>query len=530
MRKLLVLFAVLLCALNFSRAQDAGLPFCTPEQWDTMEKIRPRFDEIDALFESVETEEDFLGYFAAALSLRNDLWSDPPLCEPYIEIATLVGQILDDNVILNPMYWFYTGDSDTDRMLGGDEWSAGDYAYLFGLGAKSIASALGLGPWHASEDDSAIPTACTYAQKQRVIRAKRQAYVNVLRGGFAVDTVEDLLRFDEEQLAFRETALTDLPLCAEAYDAAKQVTHISADFVAAHALAFSGVAPASNPSLQQILNGIEQLPAWIIPREYRDPARVRRLFVNNLPACTEAQLAKAAGISHPLIGPVGEFDEGVIAEMTRQQLLAYATIDIAWRAETLSRFPQCAEAFEIALLMSQTGTDIVAAGAIAVSGAPRAENLYHDQVLGAVEALSLRLAQLPEASAEESAVDANTNSLTSCTIPQLRVIGNMVVGPFGEVAKTALNMGETSGASRYAEAQFAWRANNLPYLPACSGAIDLAFLFNSQTDDTAAAYALGVFAGVITEANPYIEEIGAFGDRFDRLLADLIDLAPELKL
>ena len=212
-------------------------------------------------------------------------------------------------------------------------------------------------------------------------------------------------------LAFRETALTDLPLCADAYDAAKQVTHISADFVAAHAQAFSGMAPASNPSLQQIMDSIEQLPAWIIPIELRDAERVRRLFDSNLPACTEAQLAEAAGISHPLIGHVGEFDEGVITEMTRQQMLASATSEIAWRAQNLPRFPRCAEAFEIALLLSQTGTDIVAAGGDEPSQAlHRAENLYLDQALRGVEALQLRLAQLPERQApEESAVDGRVH-------------------------------------------------------------------------------------------------------------------------
>ena len=530
MRKCLILGLALLCAVNFTHAQDLDLPFCTPEQWEKMTEIRPRFDEVDALFESVETENDFLGYFAAAIDLRNDLWRDPPLCEPYIEIATLVGQISNDNVILNPMYWFYTGDNDTDRRLGGDEWSAGELAYLFGLGAKSIASALGLGPWEASDENSEIPAACSYVQKQRIIRAKRQDYVNILRGGFAVDTIEDLLRFDDEQLAFRATAFVDLPLCADAYNAAMQVTHISADFVAAHALAFSGVAPASNPSLQQIVGHIGQLPAWIIPREYLDPARVRRLFDYNLPQCTEAQLAEVAGISHPLLGIAGEFDESAITAATRQQMLAYATIEIAWRAENLSRFPKCAEAYEIALLMSQTGTDVAVAAAIAVSGAPRDENLYLDQVLRGIEALQLRLAQLPETTVSGSAAAANTYSLPPCTIPQLRVMGDMVVVPYYEAAQNALKIDGADAVSRYAEVQFAWRANNLRYLPACSGAIDFAYLFNSHTDNIIAAYALGVYPRVIAEANPYVKENDAFRDRFDVLVADLVALAPELKL
>ncbi len=526
MRKFLILCAMLIFAVNLARAQDSGLPLCTAEQWDRMSEIRPRFNEMDVLFDSIETEAEFLAYIAAALSLRNDLWRDPPLCEPYIEIATEVSRIAEDNNIVSPMYWFHPDEIDTKRLLVIEEWNAGELGYLIGLGARSIASFLGLGPWHESEDDGALPAACSYEQKQRVIEVKRQAYVKILRAAFSVDTVEDLLHFDDEQLAFRATAYAHLPLCADAYDAAQRIAHISGDFVAAHALAFSGVAPDFNPSLQQILHSIEQLPAWIIPGEYRDRARVRRLFDNNLPACTEAQLAEVASISHPRFGPAGEFDESAITEVTRRQMLAYATIDIAWRADNLPRFPKCAEAFEIALLMSQTGTDIVAAAAISVSGAPRAENLYLDQTLRGVEALQLRLAQLPETTAERSAAKANANSLPACTIRQLRIMREMVTVPYQAVHRIALNFDGPGVVSRYGKAQFAWRKNNLRYLPACSGAIDLAYLLNSKTDNTAAAYALGLFARVITEANPYLKEIRAFLDQYEQMWSDLFDLAP----
>ena len=316
MRKTLILFATLIFAVNFGRAQDSGLPLCTAEQWDKMDEMLPRFDELDALLESMETGADLLAFVETALTLRIDLWSAPPLCQPYIEFATIASRLINDNVILNAMYLYHPADSDTKRLLGGEAWSANELAHLVGLGAKYIASHLGLGPWEASDNDGVIPATCSEAQKQRIVGTKRQSYVNILRPAFSVDTVADLLHFDDEQLAFRATAYADLPLCAEAYDAAQRVAHISGDFVAAHALAFSGVTPTANPALQRILDSIEQLPAWVIPGEYRDSAPVRRLFDNNLPACTEAQLAEVVGISHPRFGPAGEFDESAITEIT----------------------------------------------------------------------------------------------------------------------------------------------------------------------------------------------------------------------
>lgn len=527
MRKALILCAMLIFAVNIARAQDSGLPLCTAEQWDKMDEMLPRFDEMDALLESMETGADLLAFVETALTLRIDLWSAPPLCQPYIEFATIASTVIDDNVILNAMYLYHPADSDTKRLLGGESWSATELAHLVGLGAKFIASHLGLGPWEATDNDGAIPATCSEAQKQRIVDTKRQAYVDILRGAFSVDTAADLLHFDDEQLAFRETTYADLPLCAEAYDAAQRVAHISADFVAAHALAFSGVAPAANPSLQQILNNIEQLPAWITPGDYHDPDRVRRLFDNNLPACTEAQLAEVARISHPRFGPAGEFDEGDIINATRQQLLAYATIDIAWRADSLPLFPQCAEAYEIALLLSQTGTDIVAAAAISVSGAPHAQNIYHDQALRGVEALQLRLAQLPETTAESTVVEALTSPLPACTIAQLLIMGDMVMAPYGALAGIIRDIDVKDDFRHYAEAIFAWRAKNLRYLPACSGALELAFMGNSHADNIAGAFTLDLYAQVNNDANPYYEEIGAFLELYDRLLADIVARAPQ---
>lgn len=527
MRRILLLCTVMLFTVSFTRAQDADLPLCSAGQWEKMEEILPRFDEMDELLESIETGADLLAFIESALTLRSDLWSAPPLCQPYIEFATIAGGTINDNVILNAMYLFHPDDSDTKRLLGGEAWSANELAHLFGLGAKSVASLLGLGPWHANEDDGAFPAACSYVQKQRVIREKRQTYVEILRGALSVDTVEDLLQYDDEQLAFRETAYVDLPLCAEAFEIAQRMRHTSADFVAAHALAFSGVRPDVNPSLQQILDSVELLPAWIIPIEFRDAGRVRRLFDNNLPACTEAQLADVAGISHPRFGPAGEFDESVITEATRQQLLAYATIDVAWRAENLPRFPKCAEAYEIALLLSQTGTDIVAAVAITVAGVPRAQNLYHDQALRGVEALQLSLAQLPETTAVGAAAETITSPLPACTMVQLYIMEDMVMAPYGTLAEVIRDIEVKEDFRHYAEGKFAWRAKHLRYLPACSGALDLAYALNSNADNIAAYFTLSLHAQISSDADPYYREIGAFLDLYDGVLADIVARAPQ---
>ena len=131
------------------------------------------------------------------------------------------------------MYWFYTGDSDTDRHV---EWRGverGRNTLICLVSAPSQSHRLWAWvPGKQALKTARFPLPALYAQTQRVIRAKQQAFVNILRGGFAVDTVEDLLRYDGEQLEFRVSALADLPLCADAYDAAQRVTHISADFVA----------------------------------------------------------------------------------------------------------------------------------------------------------------------------------------------------------------------------------------------------------------------------------------------------------
>ena len=207
-------------------------------------------------------------------------------------------------------------------------------------------------------------------------------------------------------------------------------------------------------------------------------------------------------------------------------MLAYATIDIAWRADNLPRFPQCAEAYEIALLMSQTGTDIVAAAAISVSGAPRAQNFYHDQAMRGVKALQLRLAQLPETTAGDTVAEAVTSALPACTIAQLYIMEDMVMAPYGALAGIIRDIDVKDDFRHYAEAKFAWRVKNLRYLPACSGALELAYALNSSANNIAGFWTLGLYAQVNSDANPYYEEVGAFLEMYDRLLSDIAARAP----
>ena len=117
----------------------------------------------------------------------------------------------------------------------------------------------------------------------------------------AVDTIEDLLRYDAAHFEFRESAWSDLPRCADAYEVAILMFRISGDFVVGHALAFLGIPAESNPYIAQIAEDVTDLPAWMIPPALRDRDAVYALFESNLPGCTAAELIEIVYFSHPLL-------------------------------------------------------------------------------------------------------------------------------------------------------------------------------------------------------------------------------------
>ena len=355
MRIMLILLILLLNLGLAVRGQESGLPLCHADQINWAEDASPQIEALGRQLETIQTADDFLQYSRDQLAFRQDLWGAPPLCDPYLEAGVIISRYLSDAAYLSAIEWLGVFQMDSPRLqqfkqLGED---------VGGLLAKLVGDYLSLlvspDP-RAEQSDGTLP-ACADWQLQALRAAKTDEYSAILKAAFAVETVDDLLNYDGEQLAFREKIWNDLPLCAEAFEIAPRIFHISSDFLSAHALAFAGVPFDTNPFYWQLERDIRLLPSWLFDALETTKELTRQLFISHLPSCSPAQLAQLAAIEPPFAA-----DKRHVRELTNTGSMGvareYALAEIRWRNEHMALFPPCTESIELALYMSGLGSDL----------------------------------------------------------------------------------------------------------------------------------------------------------------------------
>ena len=525
MGRLLVICFVLVYSLLTASAQGDDLPRCNADTIFDFPEVGPEIRELEREMGLAETMDDMLRLNAEHLTLRRKLWEDMHLCDMNLDFVSLLSARFNDIFAASAIEGL------SPSQGGGPRWQL-----IEGMGGEAIGlllsnlgdrflSGLTGGGGDAPEESLA---ACTEAQRQYARGAKLVDYINIMEQALAVETVEDLLRYDAAQLAFREGAWSDLPRCADAYEVAILVVRISGDFVVAHALAFLGVPRESNPYPAQLVEDIAQLPAWMIPAALRDVDAVYALFESNLPACAADELAWALSLRHPLLGPDGELAENFLDGISRSNLGVQAAAEISWRDRHLAASPRCTEALELALAMSEIGNDIVVAAGFSLANEPELTSLYPEQALLGANRLRRLLADIADARERSYESEAIQNPLPACTADQLLTPVQTVLASWGEMETILSTLKSRADFARYAQAQFQWRRDLLQRLPGCAEAVELGSLLHQGAGIIAGFFALD-FAGIKPENNAYVRANQDLADEITPLLAQIQQILSTLE-
>ncbi len=501
MRKIIVTCFVLIFSFMAASAQGVNLPRCEADQLSKVHELGDEIRALEADMGLAETMPEILRLNADHLLLRQKLWEDIQLCDMNLEFISLFSARFNDIFAASSMEGISPGQE------GGLRWKlvegmAGEATnvLLSNLG-KYVLSGLVPGGGDSTGEPLA---ACTETQLQNARGAKLSGYIEILNQALAVETVEDLLRYDAAHLVFRENAWADLPRCVDAYEVAILMFRISGDFVVGHALAFLGVPRDSNPYVAQLMDDVAGLPSWMIPAALRQPDAVYALFETSLPECTAAELAWAAKLRHPLLGPDGELGESFLDGINRSDLKVQAVAEIAWRDRQLAQAPRCTEALQIFLAMSEIGNDMVAAAGFALAGEPDLASLYREQALSGAERTQLLQVDIAEAKEPKGEFLIEQTELPGCTADQLAVLGETILTPWIDVANTLSNVEAPSDFKPYAEAQSQWRKDLLQRLPVCTEAVEASLHLHLGTGHFTGLYAID-FADVSQENNAYMQ-------------------------
>ena len=325
------------------------------------------------------------------------------------------------------------------------------------------------------------------------------------------------MRYDAAHLEFRESGWSDLPRCADAYEVASLMFHISGDFVVGHTLGFLGIPRDSNPYVAQLMDDVSSLPAWMIPAALRDPDAVYALFESSLPGCTTAELTNVAYVGHALFGGDKEFDENLLDGVTRSDLATHARIEIFWRDVQFAESPRCREALEITLTLSELGSDMVAAQGFSLAGLPDLASLYREQAVSAAETLRALQADIAAANVTSGEFVYAETQLPECTADQMLGLNEYALATWQETANMLRDLGTRSKFAGYAEAQFQWRKDLLQRLPPCAEAVEISLLLHQSVGIFAGLYALE-FADIDQENNAYARASEEFAEDIVPLL------------
>ena len=521
MSRLTILAFLLFSVLTVSSALDERLPICSAEQYAGIPDVADRLRALEAQLAAPQTEEDFLLMLEDMLILREDFWSEADICEPNLEVGVLISRVLADVAAVNAIESLGIPQDDNPRWLALQKMDANESGYVLKFILELIAS--GFGPDDAGAPASQpedFPSACSETQHQRLVGVSVIDTLEILRAALAVDTVADLLQYDGDQLAFRDRIFADLPRCAEAFEIALQISHLTNDFISAHALAFSGLPAASNPYLQRVQAQFNNLPDWLVPTSSGEPANLSDSFATNLPACSAAQLSSLVSVQHPLFNSDGALSQRALGIDSEDELVELAEQEISWRQENLPGFPACAESIAIALSLSQRASDFVAAKSLAFDGVDDSDNPYQSllsQNAGLVEA-NLRKAR---AKSDAGTAEARETALADCSPTQVAMSGQYIFAPFFEVIAPLPTDGRSVRGFDYANNMYAWRESFLPIIPPCEDGLKLA-LRSSQAIGSITTGTTLATTDVSRDRNPY-------GDDTTSRTQELVDLWVEMQ-
>ena len=498
MIRIFLLCCALLFALMPASAQGDQLPRCNAEQGYDFPGLEPEIHEFERQMDLAESMDDVLRLHGEYLQLRRKLWTDLHLCDVNLESVGLFSARFNDLFAVSALEAISHGQMQGQRWKLVEGMAGEAVGLLLSYVGERFISGL-IGGDDMPEDALA---ACTESQRTHARGAKLKGYIEILDHALAVETVEDLLRYDAAHLTFRESIWLDLPRCANAYEVAILMFRISGDFVVAHALAFLGIPRDANPYVEQLLDDVAGLPSWMIPVALRDVDAVYALFESSLPACTAAELDWALNLRHPLLGPDGELGESFLDDANRSNLKVQAIAEISWRDRHLADSPRCREALEITLALGEVGGDRVAATGFSLAGEAEIAALYREQAQLGAERLKALKADIAAASERSGDLAAEWTHLPDCTGDQLVTVSESEYQHWSELRTVLRAIEVRSDFERYAAVQFRWREDLLQRLPGCAEAVEVGLLYHDGAAILSGLNALG-FAAIKLENNPY---------------------------
>ena len=496
-------------------SDEPRYPYCNLYQLETIGEAFAGYHDLLAMADTVSDVDALLTYSEAQIAWRESVWREEPPCVLAWEYAFYMSRHTEDLVVFIAL--------ELDGLSGNDNPYANTENHyriflesledFFDLTVEGERKRSGAG----AQAFPAMPRCPAELVESELARLRSHVEV----GAVAIESLEELLNFSQEQMAWRAENIAGVPHCAELLEIQVLLIQLNGDFVARAGLELAAVPAEDNPYLR-LPGDQERVDAL---RYSRDKAGTNETQAR---ACTDAE--KRAAISED----TGEYTYLINAIRTAsviENFITYLEDQIAWRDALWSELTLCAEVIELGLLMQKIHSSYASFLALHYAGATPDENPFYPQIQADRTALqTLTLGILQGAQADEPVAE-QAEGLPPCDGTAMKTLFDAVL-----VYQDKLGGGDSNTLDDlldYSAEVIDWRDSSLAGLPPCSDAVKTRLLMTQLTSDFVARSALDI-AGVAEAENPYLrlpsdrERLEAVG--LSILKADRAEAAAEIKL
>ena len=242
------------------------------------------------------------------------------------------------------------------------------------------------------------------------------------------------------------------------------------------------------------------------------------------PSCSETELLYVLEARSAYDALVDSLN---VSEDSIDGALRYSAAQIEWREDFWTGLPHCAEAIEVAALMSHISSDLGAMAALTYSGVSLSLNRYKDRLFfednlrDRLEAQFEGIAALIESAdrpAEPSPGERNSVVCVDADIQSLTV----ALLESQDLIVSAFDIRSSGQLLDYIGAKLEWRDQVWDQLPPCAESVEIGRLMSQTSSDVATAIAYS-YAGVSPTENPFgsklEDELNQLGQWLEKMLA-----------
>ena len=294
----------------------------------------------------------------------------------------------------------------------------------------------------------------------------------------AIESLDGLLAYGEEQIEWRDTVWKRLPLCAEMHRFGRTIIESADDLAAALAMDFAGVDRHYNPYHERAADAAEKATS-----AHNHVAEAINLAVGTqppdgaLPTCTDLERRFLKRFVVPLFEPMIRSN---FSANTQSDLLEYVADQLKWRDKHWSTLPYCREVYELGRIMFNFVNDFAKLQIIDLAGVELLNNTFADTALASLS----QYEEILKWMSDPPYLDLPTCSESALYQPLLAVVQQYET-------LDELPADTDQDLRALAEAHFRWRDSLLDLissLPACAEALDIALLaFQLSSDSLTAA-------------------------------------------